>query len=171
VGPDELTASAGLRFAAEQRRRARGEPWSADVAVCYRCASTLGRYRFGVAASQVTPAGMAATAVLDETHEGGPGVAHGAVVMALLDEVAGNLLLSRGHLCVTKTLTVAFRRPVPLHTALELAGVVESVDRHRWTLATSLRLPDAEEPLATGHGVWVVRGIEHWAQAPSAGRA
>jgi acyl-coenzyme A thioesterase PaaI-like protein len=78
-------------------------------------------------------------------YNGYPGVAHGGIVAALLDEVSGRAPLVRGHdldnLFVTVKLEVRYRRPTPTAS--------RSPRSARWSTTTAsarvrgeLRLPD-----------------------------
>ncbi|WP_396913323.1 PaaI family thioesterase, partial [Mycolicibacterium sp.] len=51
----------------------------------------------------------------DERHIGAPGLAHGGAVAAACDDVLGFTLWIAGTPAVTRTLTVEYLRPVPLH--------------------------------------------------------
>ena len=57
-----------------------------------------------------------------EEHEGYPGVMHGGIVTALLDEVIGRVGLAYDLWGVTAKLEVRFRHPVPLGQPLTLVG-------------------------------------------------
>jgi acyl-coenzyme A thioesterase PaaI-like protein len=73
--------------------------------------------------------GVRVTAQLkvDELHEGPPGLAHGGVLAAALDEVLGYLAWMLREPTVTARLDTRFRRPVPtgfpVHIAAECLGV------------------------------------------------
>jgi acyl-coenzyme A thioesterase PaaI-like protein len=60
-----------------------------------------------------------------EHHQGAPGLAHGGVVAAAMDEAMGFLLWLLQTLAVTAHLEVDFKRPVPVGSVLELEGGVE----------------------------------------------
>lgn len=60
-----------------------------------------------------------------EHHQGAPGLAHGGVVAAAMDEAMGFLLWLLQTLAVTAHLEVDFRNPVPVGSVLELEGGVE----------------------------------------------
>jgi len=60
-----------------------------------------------------------------EHHQGAPGLAHGGVVAAAMDEAMGFLLWLLKTLAVTARIEVDFRRPVPVGSTLELSGHVE----------------------------------------------
>jgi uncharacterized protein (TIGR00369 family) len=58
-----------------------------------------------------------------EEHQGYPGVMHGGIVTALLDEVIARVAIAQDLLWgVTAKLEVRFRRPVPLGQPLTLVG-------------------------------------------------
>lgn len=51
----------------------------------------------------------------DERHIGAPGLAHGGAVAAACDDVLGFTLWIAGTPAVTRSLTVEYLLPVPLH--------------------------------------------------------
>jgi uncharacterized protein (TIGR00369 family) len=85
------------------------------------------------------------TVVVPEHFNGYPGIVHGGIVAALLDEAVARSVLLDGHfddLMVTAKLEVLYRRPVPTETPLLLTGhLMERTDR-RATARARLRLPD-----------------------------
>lgn len=85
-----------------------------------------------------------ATYVVEEAHQGYPGVAHGGIIAALLDEAAGRtvMIADRNRFMFTGKLEIRYRQPVPIGTPLTLAGRLLK-DRGRLVVAHSeLRLPD-----------------------------
>ncbi|WP_300012589.1 PaaI family thioesterase [Pseudonocardia sp.] len=52
--------------------------------------------------------------VFDRRHVGGPGVAHGGAVAAVLDDLCGFVPFALGHVAVTRHLGVDYRAPVVL---------------------------------------------------------
>ncbi|HEY8627669.1 MAG TPA: PaaI family thioesterase, partial [Gaiellaceae bacterium] len=54
----------------------------------------------------------------DERHQGGPGLAHGGMVSAALDEACGLLATWYRFPAVTARIFVRYRRPVPINTEL-----------------------------------------------------
>ncbi|WP_026303070.1 PaaI family thioesterase [Jongsikchunia kroppenstedtii] len=65
-----------------------------------------------------------------EKHAGGPGLAHGGAISAACDDIMGFTLWIAGAPAVTRTLTVKYRRPVPLHVPVRLtAWIDESTDQ------------------------------------------
>ncbi len=80
-------------------------------------------------------------------YNGYPGIVHGGVVAALLDETAGRALMVDGdfeRLFVTVKLEVAYRRPTPTGVPLTVEGWVEREDARRSVTAAEIRLPDGE---------------------------
>lgn len=67
-----------------------------------------------------------ADVTLDKRHEGSPGVAHGGVVAAALDDLFGGVLVLLEQPAVTANLSVDYRAPVLLGTPLELEGWSEA---------------------------------------------
>ena len=77
-------------------------------------------------------------------YEGYPGVAHGGVVAAILDEICGraSMIADLNHFMMTAKMEVKYRCPVPLNVELRACG---RVTRRRGRLAQArgeLRLPD-----------------------------
>ena len=80
-----------------------------------------------------------------EEYNGYPGIVHGGVVTALLDETAGRALMLDGdfdRLWVTVKLDIAFRRPTPTGVPLTVVGWVERDDARRSRTASEIRLAD-----------------------------
>jgi uncharacterized protein (TIGR00369 family) len=61
---------------------------------------------------------------LDPAHAGYPGMAHGGVVAAILDEVGGRTIMINNpdHFFVTAHMDVHFRQPVPVGMPLDALG-------------------------------------------------
>ena len=58
----------------------------------------------------------------DERHQGGPGLLHGGLVAAALDEAVGLLATWYAFPSVTARIFVRYRRPVPINTELLLTA-------------------------------------------------
>jgi acyl-coenzyme A thioesterase PaaI-like protein len=92
-----------------------------------------------------TPDGRATGRVtVGKAHEGPPGLVHGGVVATLLDHVLARAVRAAGRGGLTATLTVRYRRPVPLGVPLLLAAEAGEADGRR-TPATA-RLVAEEHP-------------------------
>jgi uncharacterized protein (TIGR00369 family) len=85
------------------------------------------------------------TVTVPEEFNGYPGVVHGGILAAILDETAGrSVLLEVGpdELMVTAKLEVVYRRPTPTNTPLLAVGkLVGRTDKRAETRA-EIRLPD-----------------------------
>jgi uncharacterized protein (TIGR00369 family) len=86
-----------------------------------------------------------ASVVVPEHFNGYPGIVHGGIVAALLDEAVVRSALLDGDfddLMVTAKLEVVYRRPVPTDTPLTLIGYVVERMEKRAVARARLRLPD-----------------------------
>ena len=59
-----------------------------------------------------------------DEHQGYPGVLHGGIICALLDETIGRTLVRHDLWAMTVNLDVRFRRPVPLGQELTVIGEI-----------------------------------------------
>ncbi len=75
-------------------------------------------------------------------HQGYPGILHGGIAYAILDEVMGRVAIAHNLWMVTARMEVRYRQPIPLDQTL--TGVGEIVERKRrlMTARGELRLPD-----------------------------
>jgi acyl-coenzyme A thioesterase PaaI-like protein len=130
------------------------------VALCGACRSS-GRCRLGLTAESLDADGVAHFDLsCPPDGEGGPGVAHGGWTAGVLDEVLGHVPILHDQLSVTHTLTVRFRRPVPVGKPLHARAWIDRIDGERWHIAGELTLASSGAVLATGHGVWVARRFD-----------
>ena len=86
-----------------------------------------------------------ARVTVPDTHCSYPGVVHGGVVAALLDETAGRAVMLGGdfeRLMVAARLEVEYRRVTPTGTPIELAGWVVRDHGSKAEVAAEIRLPD-----------------------------
>jgi acyl-coenzyme A thioesterase PaaI-like protein len=98
-------------------------------------------------------------------HEGPPGLVHGGVVATLLDHVLARSARIAGSGGLTATLTVTYRRPVPLGVPLVLTGELGSVEGRRATARA--RLVAEDDPgttLAEGEALLVALRAERAAE-------
>ncbi len=68
--------------------------------------------------------GVVARVELAPVYQGWRGIAHGGIVMALLDEAMAHAAGFAGHRGVTASVNVRFRKPVPLEAPIEVRGRV-----------------------------------------------
>ena len=90
-----------------------------------------------------------------EEHQGYPGVMHGGIVTALLDEVIGRVAIAQDLLWgVTAKLEVRFRRPVPLGQPLTLVGEMTRLRSRTLEAHGEIRLEDGTVA-AEAEGVYI----------------
>ena len=65
-----------------------------------------------------------ATFTLAAEHEGYPGIAHGGIVAAILDEVGGRTMMigDHQHFFITAKVEIRYRQPVPVGRPLQAVG-------------------------------------------------
>ncbi len=83
--------------------------------------------------------------VIGEEYQGYPGVVHGGIVAALLDEISGRaILLESGpeNLMVTLKLEIRYRKPTPTHTPLLIVGTLVQLGKARAKVHGEIRLAD-----------------------------
>jgi acyl-coenzyme A thioesterase PaaI-like protein len=122
----------------------------------------------------VSEAGVVSGRVtLGKPYEGPPGLVHGGFVATMLDHALARAARSAGHGGLTASLTVTYRRPVPLGVPLVLESRLQSVEGRRAT--AHARLVAEDDPgttLAEAEAVLVALRAERAAEvfAPT-GRA
>ena len=81
-----------------------------------------------------------------DQYNGYPGVVHGGIIAAILDEVSGRALLARGHdlknLFVTLKMEIRYRQPTPTSTPLTAVGNIVKATAARAVVHGEIRLPD-----------------------------
>jgi uncharacterized protein (TIGR00369 family) len=86
--------------------------------------------------------------------QGWRGVAHGGIVMSLIDEAMAYAASAVGWKGVTAECTTRFRRPIPLETALRIKGTVTWQRRN--VVGVAAEIVDADGTvLASGEGKFV----------------
>ena len=104
----------------------------------------------------------------DERHQGGPGIVHGGLVSAALDEGSGLLATWYRFPCVTARIFVRYRHPVPIKTRLALAARVTGSRGRRIHVDADLRADG--EVLAEARAAFLHVPLEHFLATPE-GRA
>jgi acyl-coenzyme A thioesterase PaaI-like protein len=104
----------------------------------------------------------------DERHQGGPGIVHGGLVSAALDEACGLLATWHRFPAVTARIFVRYRRPVPINRELLVRARVTGSHSRRLHVDGELR--DGDELLAEARGAFLHVPLEHFLQTPE-GRA
>ena len=101
--------------------------------------------------------GVFARVELAAQYQGWRGIAHGGIVMALLDEAMAHAAGFAGHRGVTATVNVRFRKPVPLEVPIEVRGRVTWQRRNVLGVDASV-LDGRGNVLAHAEGSFVSRG-------------
>ncbi len=101
--------------------------------------------------------GVCARVELGAQYQGWRGIAHGGIVMALLDEAMAHAAGFAGHRGVTATVSVRFRKPVPLERPIQVRGRVTWQRRSVLGVDASV-FDDAGNLLAHAEGSFVSRG-------------
>ena len=86
-----------------------------------------------------------ATVTVPEHFNGYPGIVHGGIVAAILDETAGRAVMLDGNfdnLFVTLRLNMTYRKPTPTNTPLKAVGRLEHKGNRGMKVAAKLLLPD-----------------------------
>ncbi|MEO6991334.1 MAG: PaaI family thioesterase [Candidatus Baltobacteraceae bacterium] len=139
-------------------RRMRGIPALVDPVDdghCFACgpASTIGLHLRFVADGE----GVRAETRLASTFQGWVGVAHGGIVMTLLDEAMAHAAGMGGVRGVTAELRARFRRPIPLDRPLVIRGRILWRRQSVYGLEAEVR-DGAGVLLASGAGHFVAKG-------------
>jgi acyl-coenzyme A thioesterase PaaI-like protein len=104
----------------------------------------------------------------DERHQGGPGIVHGGLVSAALDEACGLLATWHRFPTVTARIFVRYRRPVPINRPVLARAWIAGARGRRIHVDGELR--DGEDVLAEARCAFLHVPLEHFLQTPE-GRA
>lgn len=79
-----------------------------------------------------------------DIYQGYPGVVHGGIAAAMLDETAGRTVMSEGEFqfFMTLKLEIKYRQPVPTETPLKIVGRLVSRRGRRAQCHGQIQLPD-----------------------------
>ncbi len=104
----------------------------------------------------------------DERHQGGPGIVHGGLVSAALDEACGLLATWYRFPAVTARIFVRYRLPVAINTELLVRAQLVSERGRR--LHVDGTLTDGNDVLAEARAAFLHVPLEHFLATPE-GRA
>jgi acyl-coenzyme A thioesterase PaaI-like protein len=99
-----------------------------------------------------------------ERHQAGPGLVHGGLVAAALDEAVGLLATWYAFPAVTARIFVRYRRPVPINTELLIRARLDDARGRR--LHVSAAIVDGDEALAECRAALLHVPFEHFLQTP-----
>lgn len=104
---------------------------------------------------------VVATFSFDSTHAGGPGLAHGGAVAAVMDDLLGHVMTLHGVPAVTRRLEVDYLAPVLLHEPHHLSARLDQRDGRKLWITGEGRAPDGREVFGA-RGLFVQVGLEHF---------
>ena len=133
------------------------------VPLCGACLKT-GACRLGVVEERWTDGRLVSDILCPASQEGGPNVAHGGWTASILDEILGHVPIRHDQLSVTATLTVNFRKPVPIERPLQARAWIDRIDGKKWFISGELVLASTDAVLGEATGVWIARDPSHFAR-------
>lgn len=86
-----------------------------------------------------------ANVTIPEQFNGYPGIAHGGIIAAILDETAGRAVMLDGdfeNLFMTLRLNIIYRKPTPTYKPLKVIGWLEHKGNRGMKVAAKLLLSD-----------------------------
>ena len=104
------------------------------------------------------------TFTFDARHQGGPGLAHGGMVAALIDEACGLVATWYRFPTVTGRMFLRYRRPVPINRPLSVRAWIED-ERGRRVFVRG-ELWESNELLAEARLAFVHVPLEHFLETP-----
>jgi acyl-coenzyme A thioesterase PaaI-like protein len=136
-------------------------PTPPHIYLCTAC-FRLGACRLGLETERLQDGIVTTTLVCSADNEGGPGVAHGAWIAGVFDELSGHVPLLQHKLAVTKTMTIQFFKPVPIERALVGTARAVHTDERRWLVEAALVLASNSTELARAEAVMTLRDPGHY---------
>jgi acyl-coenzyme A thioesterase PaaI-like protein len=109
--------------------------------------------------------GLTAQGVFTVTddHQGAPGLAHGGLLSAAIDEILGSLNWLLGVPAVTGRLECDFRKPVPVGTTLYIHASIEAMHGRKVYTAARAHMNDPDGPIAIeAKALFVQVKLEHF---------
>ncbi len=106
--------------------------------------------------------GVHAVVEVGELHQGAPGLAHGGLLAAAIDEAMGHVNWLIGVPAVTGRLETTFLRPVPVGSSLHLDVRAVAVTGRRVFMAAEARLGEDGPVAVTAESVFVQVPLEHF---------
>lgn len=88
-------------------------------------------------------------------HQGWPGVLHGGIVSAVLDETIGRVAFLTNRWVQTARLNIRFIKPAPLGQALRATGELTRDSRRLLEMSGELRVLATDEVVARAEGTFV----------------
>jgi acyl-coenzyme A thioesterase PaaI-like protein len=105
-------------------------------------------------------------ATFGAAHEGAPGLLHGGLLAAALDELLGMATSFSGSPGMTRELSVRYERPTPIHAPLDFVARLDRVEGRRLHVSAEALANGVRT--ATAHGVFTQVGGEKFAELAKA---
>lgn len=138
-----------------------GEPLGSHYDQCFGCGGHAGGLGMRVRAGE--DVAVTAEFTVLPAHQGAPGLAHGGVLTAALDETLGALNWLQRAIAVTGRLETDFVRPVPVGTVLHLEARVTAVHGRKIYCAATGRIGGPEGPVAVrAEALFIEVQVDHF---------
>jgi acyl-coenzyme A thioesterase PaaI-like protein len=96
-------------------------------------------------------------------HQGAPGLAHGGLLSAAIDEVLGSLNWLLGVPAVTGRLECDFRKPVPVGTTLFVSAQIDAVHGRKVYTSAQARMNSIDGPTAvSAKAIFIQVDVQHF---------
>ena len=103
------------------------------------------------------------TFTVTKHHQGAPGLAHGGLLSAAIDEVLGSLNWLLGEPAVTGRLECEFIKPVPVGSVLHIHAEIVGTQRRKVFAVASARLNSESGPIAIeARAIFIQVSVEHF---------
>lgn len=139
-----------------------GEPIGSHYEQCFGCG---GGQPHGLHLEVRADEGVSITAefTVSPAHQGAPGLAHGGVLTAALDEALGSLSWMLRVISVTGRLETDFVRPVPVDARLHLRAAVTAVHGRKIYASATGRIGGPDGPVAVrADALFIEVKVEHF---------
>lgn len=124
-----------------------GEPIPTHYRWCFGCGID---HPTGLHMQVTAGEGLTAEGVFTVTknHQGAPGLAHGGLLSAAIDEILGSLNWLLGVPAVTGRLECDFRKPVPVDTTLFIHASIDAMHGRKVYTRAQAHMNDPDGPIA-----------------------
>lgn len=129
---------------------------------CFGCGQEhdTGLHMLMFAGSDLSVSG---TFTVTKHHQGAPGLAHGGLLSAALDEVLGSLNWLLGDPAVTGRLECEYRIPVPVGSILHINAEILGKERRKIYAEATARLNSVDGPIAVvANAIFIQVSVEHF---------
>lgn len=141
-----------------------GEPLGSHYDQCFGCGQDQ-PHGLHLAATAGEGVSVTAAFTVQAAHQGAPGLAHGGVLAAALDETLGTLSWMLRVIVVTGRLETDFLRPVPVGSVLHLSARCTAVAGRKIYSTAEGRIGGPDGPLAIrADALFVEVKVDHFTQ-------